>query len=362
MGQLENVKFDLIRYANCWEDADILVDALKINAQSRVLSIASAGDNSFSLLTGDPELVVAVDVSKVQLHLVELKKAAITELDYNSYLAFCGFLPSNNRLSTYSTIRKQLSEEAKIYWNANKIAIEAGIIFNGKFEKYFRIFSKKILPFCHSRKEVEELVRKKSTEEQQKFYNKTWNNWRWKFLTRIFFGKLIMGKLGRDPAFLKEVNISVGDYIYRETGAHLSSQLAQENCYDDFILFGQFNSNLPHYIRESNFQKIKKNIDRLVIYEGLAEDASTKYGTFTHFNLSNIFEYMDAEQFKNVATQIIKTAKPGATFGYWNLMVNRRISEQFPSKVEYLQQQSENLTAVDKCFFYKKFIIDRLNT
>ena len=170
-----------------------------------------------------------------------------------------------------------------------------------------------------------------------------------------------MGRLGRDPAFLKEVDISVGQYIYEETGKHLSGKLVQKNCYDDFILFGKFNSNLPHYVRKENFQKIKKNIDRLVIYEGLAENASAKYGTFTHFNLSNIFEYMDVEMFKEVARKIINTAKPDATFAYWNLMVNRRISEEFPNEVQYQKQKSEHLTEMDKCFFYKRFIVDKLN-
>ena len=42
--------FDLIRYANCWEDADVLLDALQPKPGDRILSIASAGDNSLSLL------------------------------------------------------------------------------------------------------------------------------------------------------------------------------------------------------------------------------------------------------------------------------------------------------------------------
>ena len=40
--------FDLVRYANCWEDADILLEALAVKQGDRCLSIASAGDNSSS--------------------------------------------------------------------------------------------------------------------------------------------------------------------------------------------------------------------------------------------------------------------------------------------------------------------------
>ena len=95
--QLKNVSHDYIRYANCWEDADILLQALKIEPKDRVLSIGSAGDNSFSMLIGDPELVVAVDINPVQLNLIELKKAAFKELNYLEFLQFLGFNDCEDR-------------------------------------------------------------------------------------------------------------------------------------------------------------------------------------------------------------------------------------------------------------------------
>ena len=79
----ENVSFDFIRYANCWEDADVLLKGLDPEENKRFLSIASAGDNSFSLLVSNPELVVAVDVNQNQLFLVELKREAIRQMEYN---------------------------------------------------------------------------------------------------------------------------------------------------------------------------------------------------------------------------------------------------------------------------------------
>jgi len=69
---LQNVSADYIRYANCWEDADILCPGLSLKQDSKILSIASAGDNTFSLLTADPELVVAADLNSAQLNLMRL--------------------------------------------------------------------------------------------------------------------------------------------------------------------------------------------------------------------------------------------------------------------------------------------------
>ena len=85
------VNFGIIRYANCWEDADILLEGLSPAKGSKILSIGSAGDNSFSLLTTDPEIVVAVDVNEIQLFLIELKRACFLNLEREETLAFLGF-------------------------------------------------------------------------------------------------------------------------------------------------------------------------------------------------------------------------------------------------------------------------------
>ena len=46
-----NADFSRIRYAQCWEDADVLLDALDVQPGDTCLSIASAGDNSLALLS-----------------------------------------------------------------------------------------------------------------------------------------------------------------------------------------------------------------------------------------------------------------------------------------------------------------------
>ncbi len=47
---IQKVDFNIIRYANCWEDADILLEGLSPAEGSKILSIGSAGDNSFSTI------------------------------------------------------------------------------------------------------------------------------------------------------------------------------------------------------------------------------------------------------------------------------------------------------------------------
>lgn len=351
-----NVKFDLIRYANCWEDADILLNGLKVTEGSCVLSIASAGDNSFSLLTANPEKVTAVDISNVQLYLVELKKVAIQSFEYEEFLSFIGVVSCAKRVAYYQSIRSLLSTDARNYWDNNLILIQNGLIYAGKFEKYFSVFRKWILPLIHSQKDIYTLFEKKNNLDQKYFYQHTWNNKRWKALFAMFFNKYVMGKYGRDPEFLKQVQVSVSDFIYSKAEKQLASTLSQENYFLKMILKGKFESELPHYLREENFKIIKSNIARLEIKQGFVQDVLTS--DYQYFNLSNIFEYMPLEIFKQCVSHFNEKSPSGSRFAYWNLMVPRQLSKTFHAQYQF-DETSKSLTNMDKGFFYNKFIVDQ---
>ena len=352
------VKFNIIRYANCWEDADVLLQGLQPKPGSSILSVASAGDNSFSLLTTNPEKVVAIDISKPQLHLLELKKTAIQYLGYENVLSFFGFKEDSQRLEKYEQIKFQLSPEAFEFWEVNRALFDDGIIHQGKFEKYFQFFADKVLPWIHSQKRVEQLLAKKSGEEQEIFYSKKWNTWRWKLLFKIFFSKYVMGKWGRAPQFMEEVKVNVGGFIFQKAEQHLKSVAAQQNHILRYNLTGNFGKLLPHYLRPENFNIIKNNLDKLIIRESSAEEAGKEFGRFHYTNLSNIFEYMDNETFLQAAESIANAMHPGGRVAYWNLMVPRFLSRALPQQLLYEKELSEKLSKLDKGFFYNRFITD----
>jgi S-adenosylmethionine-diacylglycerol 3-amino-3-carboxypropyl transferase len=360
MSDLSKVRHDYIRYANVWEDAALLLKGLAARAGERHLSIASAGDNAFMLLTSDPEIVVAVDINAPQLHLCALKREAMRHLDREAYLAFAGFTPSATRLAAFETIAPSLSPAALQYWQQNTAILENGIVHAGKFERYFKLFAHWVLPFIHAKKTVEELLRTKSAAEQHDFYQKRWNTWRWRMLFKIFFSKFVMGKAGRDPAFLKEVNIPVGEFIFNQAERHLSSTAAQNNHILRFNLTGSFGQTLPDYVQPDHYEKIKAGLDRLQLHHGFAEAAIEQWGKFDCFNLSNIFEYMDDSTFKLVAAQLLAGAKPGARFAYWNLMVPRNMAEIMPGRLSNDPIINILPRDTDRGFFYNKFIVNIL--
>src|SRR5690242_10124519 len=97
----QHADFSQIRYAQCWEDADVLIEGLALAPGAECLSIASAGDNTLALLTRDPRRVVAVDLNAAQLACLELRVAAYRELEHWELLELLGVRPCADRARLY---------------------------------------------------------------------------------------------------------------------------------------------------------------------------------------------------------------------------------------------------------------------
>jgi S-adenosylmethionine-diacylglycerol 3-amino-3-carboxypropyl transferase len=107
----QNTDFSIIRYAQCWEDADILIDALNIRPDHTCVAIGSAGDNALAILSQGPERLIALDISPAQIACLELRVAAYKELKHGELLELIGSTPSSRRLSLYRRCRALLSIE-----------------------------------------------------------------------------------------------------------------------------------------------------------------------------------------------------------------------------------------------------------
>lgn len=356
----QKASFNIMRYAQCWEDADMLIDTLNINKNDVCLSIASAGENSFSILSQSPKKVIAIDMNPVQLAAVELRKYVYKYLSYEEMLKLHGAknATKKQREDAYNKVSSYLSIDSKTYWEQTNF-LSVGYANVGKFEKYFSIFKNKVMPLIHSKKTISYLFSLNSIEEQKVFYDKKWNNWRWRLLFKIFFSRKLMGLMGRDPAFFKYVEGSVAEKILNRTEIAFNHVLAKENPYLDWILNGEFSFALPHALREENFYLIKENIDKLEIYQGSIENyLETTSEKITKYNLSDIFEYMSEEKYSELMEKLIGASVSGGRLAYWNMLSPRysALSDKLVMKLNTLD--TESLFLKDKAFFYSKFICE----
>ena len=355
----QRARFDLIRYANCWEDADILCAALNPGPGKTIVSIASGGDNSFALLAGGAT-VIAADISPAQLACVELKRAAIRRLTREEVLAFLGLQLAANRPHVYAELRSRLPEAARAFWDAHPADIAAGIAHAGKFERFFRIFRRFVLPLIHPPAAIAALLAEQSPEAREQFYACTWNNRRWRLLFRVFFSRAVMGRLGRDPEFFRYVEGSVADRILDRARYALTTLPTHDNPYLQFILRGTFDPALPRYLRPEHYDAVRASLDRLVTFLGPIEEGARAAGGADGFNLSDIFEYLDAATVRRLYGDLLSTARPGARLAYWNMLVPRSCPEEFSARVTPLDELAADLFAQDRAFFYSAFRVEEV--
>ena len=351
--------FDLIRYAQVWEDADILVDALRPKAGDTVVSIASAGDNALALLAEGPERVIAVDLNPAQLACVRLRIAAYRTLHHEEFLELMGSRASGRRRHLLDEVGARLSPDDQKFWADKKDAvIKFGAGGVGKFESYFRVFRDWVLPFIHNRETIDELLRDRNAGERKEFYDRYWNIWGWRMMLKVFFSKTVMGRLGRDPSFFDHVKGSVSDHVAGLTRKALVDQDPAQNPYLHWILRGSHGEALPRALREENFEKIRKNLDRIDVRLCTVETLAEEGVKADAFNLSDIFEYMSPEAHGKAYGSILAASKPGARIAYWNMMAPRRCPEAHAARVKCNSDLEAKLKPLDKAFFYSDFVIE----
>lgn len=357
----DRAQFSSIRYANCWEDTEILCQALQPTPGKRFLSIASAGDNSLALLAEGAE-VIAADLSQAQLACVELRCQVIRHLDHEEALSFLGITPDQNRWQCYQTLRQGLSEPARHFWDSNQAFIENGCIHQGKFERYFHLFRKWVLRLIHSQERINNLLNPKSREERVQFYEAQWVNRRWHLFFKVFVSKTIMGKFGRDPEFYRYVDVPVAESIQQRARYALTELATHDNPYLCYILTGNFGTRLPYYLQPEIYTRIRENLDNLTLYHGPIQKACTGYGDggFDGFNLSDIFEYLDQKTCLALYRLFLEKANPGARLAYWNMLVPRQCPDELQDHIVSLTELADTLFARDKAFFYSRFLVEEV--
>ncbi|MGO8670808.1 MAG: DUF3419 family protein [Capsulimonadaceae bacterium] len=358
----EHADFSIIRYAQCWEDAGVLLDGLDIRAGDVCVSIASAGENALAMVSRGPARVIALDLSAAQLACVELRVAAYRTLEHHELLELIGSRPSDRRGDLYRRCREKLSAGVRAFWDGHPAEITAGIGSAGKFERYFALFRTRILPLVHSRATVERLLRGGSPAEREEFYHRVWNNRRWRLMFAIFFSRAVMGRFGRDPSFFAYVRGSVADKILARTQHALTRLDPSENPYLHWILTGTHGTALPYALRPENFDAIRDNIDRLEWrcqgLEAFLDEVGP--GSVDRYNLSDVFEYMSPENYAGLLDRIVRAGRSGGRLAYWNMLADRHRPDDMADRLRPQQVRARELHGRDKAFFYSDFVLEEI--
>lgn len=356
------VQLSKLIFTQNWEDPAVDEKALSIKEGETVFTITSGGCNTLGFLRFNPAAIYCVDINNAQNYLMELKKAAFKELDYQTMTNFFGLNKFSNRLSIYNIIKKNLSQEAQTFWSNNSNIIKNGIIMNGRYEKFVKIAGK-ILRLLQGSKKINTFFTLQTTEAQKEFYNTKWDNKKWRWIFNIMFNKKQLAKKGLVSNYFQfdDGSSSFSESFYKRASHVMKDIPVQSNYFIALYFLGHYlnNTAIPGYLKRGNFDRIKGNIDKI-----FPVSADSKYwleqqpdNMFDCFALSNICELMDDNDTHKLFREVIRTAKPGARIIFRNLMIPREVPEDLQNVIVKNVSLSKELQQTDRSFVYGKVAI-----
>jgi len=286
-GRLARLLFDSVHlrnlvYNQCWEDPAVDREALRLRPEDRVLVITSAGCNALDYaLTG--ARVLAVDVNPRQNHLLELKRAGIRALDFESFFELFGAGGSARTREIYAGLRHALPEPSRDHWDKEIRLFEPGrargrSFYYGGTSGLVALAAKVWLR--HGARLwglVERLLDARSLEEQKGLYRA---EVRHRLLSegflRLVGSPAVMPLLGVPEPQRRMVAGSPGGFpgYLRDCLDHVMSvALLRENYFWSVYLTGSYSrESCPRYLQRASFGRLKG---------GLVENVRTFTGTVT---------------------------------------------------------------------------------
>ncbi|HEX4336570.1 MAG TPA: DUF3419 family protein [Polyangiaceae bacterium] len=306
-----------ILFSACQEDTRSELAAFGPLEGKRVFAVTAGGGRVLNLLIDRPQSITCVDLNPAQNALLELKIAAVRELDHGTYLRFLGVRAANNRLAIYERyLREQLSFGARRFFDGKPKAVGAGILFQGKMEKYLRVGAK-VLKLGHPFG-LKNLLDARNLDEQRLAMAR-WETPFWKSVAHLVGNKHVISRLSGDPGFYRNLppKPPLHEVLYDRVHRHLKNNLLRENSFLQLVLHGRYvyEDVLPIYLNANTFDRIKAalgetkiDIQTTTVTDALAADRSG----FDAFSISDICSYLDPEPNHRLFELVLSSAKSGA--------------------------------------------------
>jgi S-adenosylmethionine-diacylglycerol 3-amino-3-carboxypropyl transferase len=364
-----------IDFYTCWDDIAPIQQALQINSDDIVFSITSGGCNILNLLLYDPKKIIAVDYNPYQNYLLELKIAAIKNLSHSELLKFMGIAYSNEREELYGSIRKNLSKNACTFWDSNSHVVDKGILNVG--EQNVKIFGN-FLRFLKGKKTIEKFFYCKTIDEQTHYFYKHIFGLPWKlalfypynnYLIKLKLILLMLrecphrqGKFSEFFRYLRNVHYPK-DHLKKIEDIFTKIPITN-NYFASLIFLGRYiNENcVPPYLLKENYSLLNQKLDRIEIKTSSVYEALKKLPdeSITKFNLSNIFDWTDDNEFKNQLIEIIRIGRNNGKIFYSTTRNDRNIPEDLKS-LNSDKQLAIQLPKKDRTIMYSNFGVGKIS-
>lgn len=373
-------------YNTCWEDPRLDREALDFQPDDRVMVITSAGCNALDYALTGPAEVHAVDMNPRQNALLELKIAAIKELDYPDFFKMFGDGRYEGIRSVYDQkLRKHLGTWSKDFWdrkikffdNSRKTFYYRGT--SGSFARLIRIYVERMIKV---REPIDHLFSARTVEEQQKIYREELKEKFWTgFLKFAMNRDTTLSMLGVPKAQRRQIELQYEGGVVKFIQDCLESVFTKLPIHDNYFwrvyLYGSYTQECcPEYLKQENFQKLRDGLaDRVHTHttsvQGFLEGHP---GTISKFILLDHMDWLSDKFFPLLESEwqaIVDTAASKATIiwrsgglrtDFIDQVKVSREGKMVPVNdlLEYNTQLSDRLHQLDRVHTYASFYIAKL--
>lgn len=357
-------------YAQIWEDPVADMDAMQIQPDSRIITIASGGCNALSYLTANPEHITVVDLNTAHIALNNLKHAAVRHLDYADLRRFVAEADRPENLALYRTqLAPHLDEATRRYWEGRDLvgrrrigAFTRGVYRHGLLGGFIgaahlvaRIY--KIDPA--------EILEADTLEDQRRVFDER--------IAPVFERPLVRW-LTKHPASLFGLGIPPAQYDAL-AGGHsmadvLRGRLEKLACHfpvnDNYFAWQAFSRGyskgveapLPPYLQEANIAQVRERLDRLDLRHANFTHVLAAAGdaSYDRYVLLDAQDWMTDAQLTELWTEITRTARPGARVLFRTAaepsLLPGRVPDAILERWDYREAESHKANLADRSSIY----------
>ncbi len=372
--------FDSLVYNQIWEDPRVDMEALELDSDSRMLTIASGGCNILAYLTRKPASITAVDINRNHVYLTRLKLVALAALpNHHDFFQFFGNANhADNVDKYYRYISPNLDAETRKFWEGGnwiaKLFRSPRIEY---FQKNFYDHAKLglLLRLTHGlnrvvRKNPSAILDAKTIHEQEKIFDET---------IAPFFDNKLVKAIGRNPFILFSLGIPPHQYalmksemdgdiidLFRERVKRLTCGFPIEDNYFAWQALGRTYDTgkkraIPDYLKEENYAVLKEHAPRASV----EVDSLTGFMRRQPDKSLNRYVFLDSQdwmqpwQVHELWAEVERTGMPGSRIIFRTGAKSSPIESALPSPLrkhfKYEQHRSEELHKKDRSAIYGGF-------
>jgi S-adenosylmethionine-diacylglycerol 3-amino-3-carboxypropyl transferase len=256
-------------YNTCWEDPRLDRVALQIGPTDNVLVITSAGCNALDYALVGPNHVYAVDMNPRQNALLDLKIAAIRNLDYPDLFRMFGEGRLPGIKNHYALqLRDDLPTWSKLFWDKRikwfddpkKSFYFRGT--SGTFARFIKVYTDNVI---RVRPHLDALLNAESVEQQKEIYDRHLREKFWSGLIKFTMNRdTTMSMLGVPKAQRKQIETQYPGGLVKFIQDCIESVLIKLPLRDNYFwrvyLNGCYTRTCcPEYLKEENFELLKSD-------------------------------------------------------------------------------------------------------